>query len=320
MKVMVLGASGFIGAAVVRRLLAKGHEAVAVSRRGGPARLPGAHELSLDRTDRTAMAQALARLQPDAVIDLLAMTIETTRPLLEVLAGATGRYVIASSGDVYRQYARLHRFETGPSQVPLVESADLRARLHPYRADPRRAKDDPQAWMDEYDKIPIERALARTALSWSVIRLPMVFGPRDRQRRFRWAIGPMLAETPELRIDDGWASWRSTYGYVDDVAEALVLGAVHPAATKKVFNAGPQEVMTHLEWARSFAEHIGWSGKFVTIEREAVPDTLKPTLNGLDLRYPLVLDTSAIRSQLGYEEVTSHGDRLQATVRDERER
>ena len=95
---MVLGATGFIGPAVVERLAALGHEALPVSRLG---------ELRADRNDPAAVARLAEGT--DAVIDLLAMSVETTAPLLDAVAGRTGRYVLASSGDVYGQYAGLHR-------------------------------------------------------------------------------------------------------------------------------------------------------------------------------------------------------------------
>jgi nucleoside-diphosphate-sugar epimerase len=319
MRVMILGATGFIGPAVARRLLANGREPIAVSR-SGQSTSPEVQALALDRGDPVAVARAVGAVRPDAVIDLLAMTLQTTAPLLEVLEGETSRYVMASSGDVYRQYACLHRLERAASRIPLPEDADLRARLHPYRADPPRPEGDPRAWMDDYDKIPIEQALALSNLSWSVVRLPMVFGPRDPQRRFAWAIGPMLSGAPQLRVDAGWAIWRSSYGYVDDVAEALALAAIHPAAAGKLFNAGPSVAISHLEWAKDFAEHIGWEGEVHTVPRDEMPDVLRRTFDGLDLSYPLVLDTNAIRATLGYDEVTPLSERLEATVRDERNR
>jgi nucleoside-diphosphate-sugar epimerase len=309
MKVMVLGATGFIGPAVVARLQARGHEALPVSRHG---------EIRVDRSDPDAMARLAGEQKPDAVIDLLAMTVEGTRPLLDTLAGRTGRYVLASSGDVYRQYGALQRKQPAERLERIPEDAPLRTMLHPYRSEPRRPAEDPQAWMDDYDKIPVERAaLGQAGLPAVVVRLPMVYGPGDRQRRFGWTIGPMLAGRPVIEVDAAWAAWRSSYGYVDDVAHGLALAAVHPAAAGRTYNVGPLEAPDHAGWAARFAQALGWTGELKPIERSAVPVPLRQVLDGLDLTYPLVTDTSRIRSELGYAEATDPDEALRRTIADE---
>ena len=178
MNVMVLGATGFIGCPLVRWLADAGHEVPAVSPQGGRASRSGVTATALDRDDPSAIAQAGESWRAEAVIDLLAMTLAATQPLLDALAGRVGRYVMASSGDVYRQYGALHRLESAERPIDrLGEDAPLRTRLHPYRATPPRSADDPAGWMDDYDKIPIEQAVAAPDLPAVVARLPMTHGP-----------------------------------------------------------------------------------------------------------------------------------------------
>src|SRR5690349_43889 len=127
MKVMVLGATGFIGRPLVRWLADRGHDVLAVSRNGTQRQAGPGVAVALDRGDATAIAQAVEARRVEAVIDLLAMTIGATQPLLEALAGRVGRYVVASSGDVYRQYGGLHRLESADrSTWALSEDAPLR--------------------------------------------------------------------------------------------------------------------------------------------------------------------------------------------------
>jgi nucleoside-diphosphate-sugar epimerase len=303
MKVMVLGATGFIGPAVVERLAALGHEALPVSRLG---------ELRADRNDPAAVVRLAEGT--DAVIDLLAMSVETTAPLLDAVAGRTGRYVLASSGDVYGQYAGLHRKPgASPPRELLDEDAPLRNERFPYRSG--RTPDDPQAWMETYDKIPIElAALAQFGLDAVVVRLPMVFGPRDRQRRFAWATGVMQAGAPVLEMDAAWAGWRSSYGYVDDVAHGLALAATHPAAAGRTYNVGPAEAPDHAGWAERFGAALGWRGEIRRIERRAVPEPVRSALDALDLTYPMVTDTRRIRTELGYAEPTDPDEALLRTA------
>jgi nucleoside-diphosphate-sugar epimerase len=309
MKVMVLGATGLIGPAVVERLQALGHEAIGVSRHGPAA---------ADRADPAAMARLAAAHGPEAVIDLLAYSTEATRPLLEALAGRIGRYVLASSGDVYRQYGALHRKEAVEPLDRIGENAPLRRRLYPYRTDPPRQPDDPQAWMDAYDKIPVERAArAQRGLEAAVVRLPMVFGPRDRQRRFSWVIGPMRAGKAVIEIDDAWAAWRSSYGYVEDIAHALALAAVHPAAAGRTYNAGPLDAPDHAGWAGRFAGVLGWTGELRRVGRTQAAGPRRSIFDSLDLAVPMVIDTGRIRGELGYGEPTDPDEALARTIADE---
>jgi hypothetical protein len=144
------------------------------------------------------------------LIDLLAYTVADTNPLCRALDGEVERWVMASSCDVYRNYEGLHRkADPAPIVGSLAEDSPLRTTRYPYRSDRLRPADAPDAWMVDYDKIPLEEALlARPSLGGVVMRLPMVFGPGDRQRRFRWLLRPMLAHAPNLMVDPAWAAWR----------------------------------------------------------------------------------------------------------------
>ncbi|HEY1426666.1 MAG TPA: NAD-dependent epimerase/dehydratase family protein [Caulobacteraceae bacterium] len=308
MTVLVLGATGFIGPHVVSALTAAGEEVIAASRglAGG---------VSLDRRDVRAVVAVVRERQVRAVVDLLAFTEADTEPLLGALDGEVGRYVMASSCDVYRNYEGLHR-KAAPAPVtsPLTEAAAVRTIRFPYRTDPRRPADAADAWMDDYDKIPLEAALmARPRLSGVVLRLPMVFGPGDRQRRFRWLLGPMLAGAAQLAADPGWLRWRTTYGYVEDVGHALATAAIHPAAAGCVFNIGRRDVGNHRDWIDRFAAALEWEG--AVTEAPAGPQS---PIAALDLRYPLIVDSSAFREACGWREPTDFEDALIRAADDER--
>lgn len=310
-RIVVLGATGFIGPAVLRRVIERGHHPIAVSRTGGVAGVSGAEGLSVNRAAPDEMAVSLKAVRPDAVIDLLAYTAEDTLPLLHQMSGYVGRYVMASSGDVYQQYDILHRRAAGLRQTWLAEASPLRSRPFPYRADTARTATASDAWMDDYDKIPIERGLAEAMdLSWSVVRLPMVYGPGDRNRRLNWAMGPMLRGADSLPIDAEWAEWRTSLGYVDDVADALVLAALHPRANGQTFNAGPNSIRSNLEWANALAEVCDWRGEVEIVSRHRLPEPARIGLSALDLSVPLCLDTRRIRDELGYAEVIAPDDAL----------
>jgi nucleoside-diphosphate-sugar epimerase len=309
MSVMLLGATGFIGPHVGAALEAAGCEVVAVSRQGG-----GHGGVAADRRDPAALVRLARERRVGAVIDLLAFTEADTAPLWDAFDGEVGRWVMASSCDVYRNYEGLHR-KAAPALVGLLaEDSPLRDTRYPYRQHPRRPADAADAWMDDYDKIPLEQALmVRPGLGGVVLRLPMVFGPGDRQRRFRWLLKPMLAGEAQLMVDPAWAAWRTTYGYVADVGHALATAATHPAAGGGVFNVGLADMGDHRAWIDRFTAALGWRGEVV-----AAPAPAGGPLAALDLRYTLETDSSAFRRACAWTEPTPLRDALLATAADER--
>lgn len=316
MKVLVLGGTGFIGRPLTKRLAAE-HEVV-VLHRGGRDLPDGVAGVIADRADPSAVRVAIRKTRASIVIDLLAMTQADTLPLFEALAGEIERYVLISSADVYRNYSGLHRKASpDPTPAPLAEDSPLREIPFPYRLAEPRAVGDPLKGPDDYDKIPLEQAIAHQAgFDWTVLRLPMVYGPGDRQRRFAWLIRPMGAKAMRIVAPAAWLDWRSSYGFVEDVAGAIALAATHPAARDRTFNVGPASMASHREWAARFAAALGWTGEIVE------GDTPGPTgaaLAALDLRYPLATDTSRIRAELGYEEAVAPGEALRLTIVEELE-
>jgi nucleoside-diphosphate-sugar epimerase len=321
MGVLVLGGTGFIGGPVVARLLADGVE-TAAAHHGARAVAAGARSVVLDRGDPRAVLAAVRETGADTVIDLIAYTRADTLPLLDALGGRIARYVIASSVDVYRNYEGLHRKgRPAPIWDRLTEDSPLRDSRFPYRLAKPRAASDPQAWMDGYDKIPLEAAArANAGFAATILRLPMVFGPGDRQRRFSWAIRPMIQGRARFVVTHPWASWRSTFGYVDDVAAGIALAAVHPRAGGETFNLGRANTPTNIAWAASFAEHLNWRGDLRLAHPDMARGALAKAVSALDLDYPLFIDNAKIRRRLGYAEVTDFDETLARTVADEKGR
>lgn len=73
MRIAVTGAGGFIGANLVRRLIAEGHDVCAILRPGGSAALVPAEVMQtawVDVTDRSGLTPVLCRFRPEAVYHL----------------------------------------------------------------------------------------------------------------------------------------------------------------------------------------------------------------------------------------------------------
>ncbi len=312
MGIAILGGTGFIGGAIARRAAARGLAPLIIARGKHPVALPdGATFEPADRRDTAALAAILGRHRVDTLIDIFALGLRNTQPVFDALGQTGGRYVLLSSVDVYSNYGGLLRRDQPPVQAaPAREDDPLRAFRYPYRGNDRRPRGVEDDLFDDYDKIILEEAAAADPrFATTVIRAPMIFGPGDKQHRFAWAIEAVRAG-PRIAIDERAAAWPNSYGYVEDIAEAILLAALSPAAAGRTYNVGQPFVRTPVEWLKTFAEIMN-----TPIEIELVPrGLLSDRAEASDLRYPLTLDTTRIRTELGYEEPTPERDALLATI------
>lgn len=312
MKILVIGGTGFIGPWVVRELDRLGHSVSVFHRGKTPANLP-AESILGDRGDLPAI-----RPKADVVIDLILSSGAQARSLMDTFRGIAERVVAASSIDVYRACGILHGTEVGPLEpVPLTEDSPLRTKLQTYPPEQVKMLQKFYGWLDDdYDKIPVERAvLGDPELPGTVLRLPMIYGPGDRLRRFQ----PVLK-----RIDDGRrrilfeetvAAWRTPRGYVENVAAALALAAVSGQAAGRVYNVAEMPAFSELDWARKIARATGWDGEFVTLPKERTPAHLLPPGNTAQ---HWEADSTRIRRELGYREPVPLEEAISRTIDRER--
>ena len=229
---------------------------------------------------------------------------------VRALAGLATRLVVASSADVYRAFGLVQRIESGaPQPMPVGEDSPLRTTLYPYRT--MQADDRTR----EYEKIDVGYTMSSPHAITAIVRPPAVYGPGDYQHRLWPYLSRMLDSLPAIPIDEGLAGWRSTRGYVDDVVEALVLAAVHPAAAGRIYNVGERDTLTERAWIERIASAAGWSGRVVSVEPQHVPPSLRLPF---DWQHHLVVDTTRIRRELGYAERIDPITAMTRTVKWER--
>jgi len=294
-------------------------EVLGTSRSQMPGEAIKATYLVADRTEPTTIVDIVTSRSIDIVVDVIAMTFAETLALISRLDGRVSQYVMLSSGDVYRNYELLRRKADGvPTNESVDEDSALRTTRYPYRVNPRRTVDDPNQYLDDYEKITIEEAVRKLATDWTILRLPMVFGPGDQQRRFRWAIQHFTQTDKPLVIPRTWASWVTTYGYIDDVAHGIALTLGNPKATKATYNIAEATPVDHQIWADRIAETMDWSGDI-----EISDDLFSPfakRIRDIDTSVPFRISSERIRSELGYVETVTASDALKRTVEDEKKR
>jgi nucleoside-diphosphate-sugar epimerase len=306
MRVLILGGNGFIGRFVATRLRDGGHD-VSILHRGKTEPPPGVTALVGDRRNLADLAIAAA-IKPDAIIDMIAWTEADAGPILDAFAGVASRLVLISSCDAYRNYDGLRRIgDAPPDPTPLREDSPLRERLYPYRT----PETLPGDFRYAYDKIPLERAcLSNEVIAATVLRLPMVYGPGDRQHRLFPYLKRMDERRPGVVLSQGQSTWRTTRGYVENVAAAIAAATLEPRAAGRVFNVGEPRADTEREWIDSVASVVGWQGRVVE-SPEPDADT--------DWRYALHTDTSALRELCPAVDPIDRVEALRRTIAWERE-
>ncbi|KKB76834.1 hypothetical protein VW29_19550 [Devosia limi DSM 17137] len=313
MTVAIVGGSGFLGRHVALRLLAHGARPLVIHRGNEPANLPEAVLIAhADRTDEAALRAVFGAHDVKVVIDIFALSLGNTQPVINAAARQGARYVLTSSVDVYANYAGLLRKETPPIRpAPASEDAPLRNMRYPYRGNPRRPQGVSEDLFDNYDKLVLEEAAAAADLDLVVIRPPMIFGVADKQRRFGWVVDNARPGEP-FAIDERAFGWPNSYGYVEDVAEAMVLAALSPRASGKTYNVGQDIVRTAAQWATHLLAILDIDSAVVAAP--AGQGVWADRADAMDLRYPLTLDTSFIRADLGFAELIDEDIALRRTL------
>jgi nucleoside-diphosphate-sugar epimerase len=304
-RVALIGSTGFIGQHVARWLTAGGHEVIGIQRGSSSTQIPGVRNLTADHQDLPALASALAQAAPTIVVDMVAYTADDTDRLTAALPATVRRLIIISSGDVYWTYDAFRGFGD-PRAVaePLPESTSLRERLFPYRPQ----ASGPGDLLYSYEKILVEqRARAGSPVPITVLRMPMVYGPRDPNRRVGGYLQRLATESSLFRLNPAEARWRCTRGYVEDVAWAIALAAGDERAAGEVYNIGEPEALTEKAWVEAIAEAAGWPGRVVA-------DPSAPPSLPANWSVPLTVDTEHIRAHLGYEEPVGRAEGLRRTV------
>jgi len=304
-RVTVIGGTGFIGHHVARWLVRAGADVTAIHRGQTPVRSPGVRSLKADRKHSSGLATALATAAPAVVVDMTAYTGDDVEGLLAALPTSLVRLVLISSGDVYWTYAAflgLTRVRT--IAAPLDEQASLREQLYPYRAQ----SSGPEDLRYGYEKIMVERmARSGARVPVTILRLPMVYGPNDPQKRIGGYLERLGASGGTLRLNTAEAAWQCTRGYVEDVAWAIRLAALDERAAGETFNVGEGEALTELEWFQAIAAAAGWSGQVLS-------DPMTPPSLPVEWAIPLTVDTHRIREVLEYREPIGRQEGLRRTI------
>ncbi|MCW3068991.1 MAG: 3-beta hydroxysteroid dehydrogenase/isomerase family protein [Solirubrobacterales bacterium] len=299
MRVLVTGASGFIGGVLCEKLLHRGHEVDALVRRPGSGP-PGTRALSGDLGDGERLAETLRNERPECVIHLAAeiASQRSEHKIREVNVDGTRRLLDACLAAAGAEAAGWPRFVFSSTVV----TGDAGGALL--------SEDQPLPVRTPYgrSKQEGERMVLQSGLPAVVVRPSHVYGPggwyanelipRLRQPGRFAVIGRGANLWDVVHVDDVAAALilaaesapgGSTYHVVDDepltfygfmalTAEALGVGPPRriPAALARIV-AGSAAVDAVVRSARSsnakIKRELGWQARFPTA-REGVADSV----------------------------------------------
>lgn len=225
-RVLVTGATGFVGSAVVRELLARGYQVVAVARR-----LPeAAHQEGLIRVAADVASPGWERWAGgcDAAIHLVGIIRENPR------AGVTFRRAHVEATARVLEVCRnlgIQRF---------LHMSAVGASLHgltPYH----RTKGE------------AEELVRASSLAWTIFRPSVIFGPGDG---FTTTLAQVIRRFPIVPVF-GDGSYPLQPIAVEEVAQAFVESLERSETVQQVIELGGPEVLSYLEVLRRVAHSLG---------------------------------------------------------------
>ena len=190
MDVLVIGGSRFVGRQLAHRLVMRGDRVTLLNRGTLDDGLgDDVERLVADRTT-DAFDRALVGRRFDAAIDFAAYDASHVERAVRVLDGRVGHYVFVSSGQVYlvREGCPKPSREEDAEGPAVAAPADSR-----YRA----------GWEYGIGKREAEavlaRAFERTAFPATRLRIPVVHGPGDPQKRIAEVVERLRRDRPMVR-------------------------------------------------------------------------------------------------------------------------
>jgi nucleoside-diphosphate-sugar epimerase len=120
---------------------------------------------------------------------------------------------------------------------------------------------------------------------------------------------------PAIILELEAAKWRWSRGYVENIADAIVLAVTNDKAKNHIYNVAEQEAFSTAEWIKAIGKVVGWKGRVVIAKQDELPKNMHPTFNA---KQHLVVDTTRIREDLGYREVLSQDEAIRRTAEWER--
>ncbi len=304
MKMLVTGATGFVGRALCKRLAAAGHDTVPAVRQAsglmGETVVGDIHAstdwtAALDACDAVVHLAARVHVMNDTVQDPLALYRATNTEATLNLA---------------RQAA-----QAGVRRFVFISTIKVNGegRDAPYRETDAAAPEDPYAISKWEAEQGLHRIAQETGLEVVILRPPLVYGPGVKANFLRL----MRTVKGGLPLPLGAISNRRSLLYLGNFVDAILLCVEHPAAAGQTFLLDDGQPVSTPELIRALARAMGRPARLlaVPVRLLELAGTLLGKRTAVErLTGSLYVDSSAIRTHLGWTPPFSMEAGLAATV------
>jgi dihydroflavonol-4-reductase len=252
MRVLVTGATGFVGSHLVEALVKTGAEITALARspeKAAALRAQGVRIVAGDLKHAAALEEAAAN--QDVVYHVAGI----------VAARNEAEFLSANQDGTLNLVAAALR--KGRPRFVLVSS--LAAAGPASRGAPLKGTEPPKP-VTAYgrSKLAAERVVRFASLPWTIVRPPIVYGPRDREvlkvfRLARLGVAPVL----------GRGDQELSAVHAADLAEALIAAGSATSTVNGTYTACHPEVFTSREFGRAVGSAMGRTVLSIPIPRRA---------------------------------------------------
>jgi len=298
MKVLFIGGTGFISAAVSRQAIAKGLDLSVLNRGLRQVDLPGGRRVKADIRQVNEVRAALQDMPFDVVVDWIAYTPEDIERDLALFQGRVKQFVFISSASAYQK---------PPTHYLITESTPLH---NPF-------------WNYSRNKIACEERLMRAyrdeGFPITIVRPSLTYDPN-----FPIAIGGWgcftLADRlkkgrPIIVHGDGTALWVVTHA--EDFGRGFLGLLGNEQAIGHAFHITSDEVLTWNQIYQTIAEALGVEADIVHIPSEFIARA-RPRLAGSllgDKTWSAVFDNSKIKTFVpGFQACIPFRDGIRRTL------
>lgn len=242
-RVLVTGASGFIGRHLVARLRGASHQVAGLDRRPAPAGQSGTHS-QVDLLDAAELSRAVADAAPEAVLHLAARTDLDGTVVSDYAANVEG---VANLVEAIRAAGTVRRAVCTSTQLVCrigyqpASDTDYQPTT-PYGASKVRTE---QIW----------RAADGGGTTWCITRPTTIWGPHMNPHYLRFF--RMIREGRYVHVSGG-PHWKS-YGYVGNTAFQYqrLLEAPAGQVHQRTFWAADYDPLNLEAWAERFRAELG---------------------------------------------------------------
>ncbi len=279
MRVLVLGGTGLISTAIVKRLIQTGQEPVLFNRGKSPRRYRDEVEIIVgDRQEFSGFHETIARQRFDAVIDMITFDGRTARNAVEVFSGRASHYLFCSTVCVYG----------GPlTTIPALE-------------------DEPRTPVSEYGRgkceaeAVFEAAFRDSGFPVTMFRPSHCYGPGQPLLDI-WGYNPSLINRiregrPIIVPGDGFGAWQP--GHIDDVAKGFAGALGRPATLGQAYNIVGPEIMDWRSFHERMARALGHEANIVTMTTAQIlagAPTAQSSMLKEIFQYPAAYSNAALR-------------------------